>query len=122
MTDQSQPNATRMCHLTGFTKKCCSLVGNRKCERWKVLTIEDQGKVYLKGDCIDDWMFHFGAANERGLNYLGAAHDSLRNHIVQQHTESMAVVLRRMMTAADQVNGSAHQPRLIEVEAKDKVC
>jgi hypothetical protein len=99
MTDDTQPSPTRMCHLTGFTKKCSSLVGTRKCERWRILTVEESGgKITQKGDCIDDWMFYFGIANERGLTQLTASTDDVRNRAERQHHESMAVVLRQLMT------------------------
>jgi hypothetical protein len=88
-----------MCHLTGFTKKCSALVGSRKCERWKILTIEQPGGVVeQRGDCIDDWMFYFGIANERGLTQITASTDQLRNNVAQAHTESMATVLRHMLS------------------------
>jgi hypothetical protein len=99
MADDIHPSALRMCHLTGFTKKCGALVSSRKCERWRILTVEETGgKVTQKGDCIDDWMFYFGIANERGLTQLTASTDKVANHAEQGHTESMAVVLRQLMT------------------------
>jgi hypothetical protein len=99
MSDDIHPSATRMCHLTGFTKKCGALVSSRKCERWRVLTVEEAGgKITQKGDCIDDWMFYFGIANERGLTQLTASTDKVANHAEQGHTESMAVVLRQLMS------------------------
>lgn len=97
--DETRPSPTRMCHLTGFTKKCSMLVASGKCERWKILTIEESGgKITQKGDCIDDWMFYFGIANERGLTQLTASTDKVANHAEQGHTESMAVILRQLMT------------------------
>jgi hypothetical protein len=99
MADNIHPSPTRMCHLTAFTKKCSALVGSRKCERWKILTVEESGgKIVQKGDCIDDWMFYFGIANERGLTQLTASTDIMRDHVEKGHTESMAVVLRQLMT------------------------
>lgn len=99
--DPTQPSATRMCHRTGFTKKCRVLTSSGKCERWKILPVEEDGRQYHKGDCIDDWVFYFGFANERGLAQLTKSTDKVANHAEQGHTESMAVIMRHMLSAPE---------------------
>jgi hypothetical protein len=119
MADDIHPSPTRMCHLTAFTKKCSALVGSRKCERWRILTVEEAGgKITQKGDCIDDWMFYFGIANERGLTQLTASTDKVVNHAQQNHTESMAVILRRMMSEPREIE--MRNTRFIEAPEDDR--
>ena len=108
MTDDTQPSLTRMCHRTGFTKKCRQLVSTGKCERWKILPVEEGDRRYNKGDCIDDWAFYFGYANERGLAQTTASLDHLRENVekqkqemARQHQEQMILAASRALPAPE---------------------
>ena len=88
------PNEKRMCHLTGFTKKCRSLVTSGKCERWIHLHGIDRntGKQMVdEGHCIDDVLPKLLVENTQMARENGAAVESFRNEMVKVNQVTLAL-------------------------------
>ena len=93
MNDLNPPEK-RMCHLTGFTKKCRALVTSGKCGRWIHLHGVDRNsgeQMVMAGHCIDDVLPKLLIENTQMARENGAAVESFRNEMVKVNQITLAL-------------------------------
>ena len=68
------PDKEKLCHHTGFEKKCLALVGGGTCQRWRFLPGVDvfTGEQRQQWGCIDDLVLQLQGEANRQAN---ASHD-----------------------------------------------
>jgi hypothetical protein len=105
MTKDFLPPEKRMCHLTGFTKKCRSLVTSGKCGRWMYLNGLDRNtgeQMIMSAHCVDDVLPGLLIENTQMARETGAAVESLRNEVDKAHKQQMVMQSRELI---DHLNG-----------------
>jgi hypothetical protein len=110
------PPEKRMCHLTGFTKKCKALVGSGKCQgRWVWIEGRDAntGEQMRQYGCVDDFGPKLQIELGAQMRSMGAAIESFRNEMVVANERQLALqsseLLRHLSSDA-----SDRPPILIE--------
>jgi len=88
------PPEKRMCHLTGFTKKCRSLVTSGKCGRWIYINGLDRNtgeQMIMRASCVDDALPALLLENTHMARENGAAVESFRNEMVKVNQITLAL-------------------------------
>jgi hypothetical protein len=78
------PDKEIMCHRTGFTKSCRSIVAEGQCQLWmNIIGLHPQtGEQINQWKCADAWLPLLMIENSKMQRETGAAVESFRNEMV----------------------------------------
>lgn len=84
------PDKNVMCHHTGFTRSCFSIVCEHTCSKWASLRGLDPstGKEVEMNACVDAMMPKLMLEQAAKIQAMSAAMESMRNEIVSRMDEN----------------------------------
>ena len=92
------PSKEKMCHVTGFSKPCRTLVADGACDRWLQIhgNSPNTGEPMNESRCIDDWTPFLLMENSQMQRQTGAAVESFRNEMKEDNLKMIGVQQRKL--------------------------